>query len=677
MKNPFLTVVWSLLCVVTALAEQPEPRPLTAEDLWAMKRISAPALSPDGRWVVYTQTQFDPETNKSDSDLWLVPSDGSAPPRRLTWHKGGDSSPVWRPDGGAILFRSKRGDGPTQFQLLPLNGGEAQPMTELPVSPNHAIWFPDGRRVLFVAKTWPDLKDDFDAVKQRVKEHKDDETKAKTTDSRLFRYWDHYLTDGSRAHLFILDTDTGAVEGLTTDHDLHLPFFGVGGTFDLSADGQTVALTAMLGGPTFTELNADIFTIDVASRKLTALTADNPAFDNSPRFTPDGKALLYHRRDQVNIAPERAKLVRYDLATGKTKAILRGFEESVGNLNFSQDGKTVFFSAGLNGHTQLFAAPLKGGKPKVIHGEHTNLGLDIAADTLVFTQESILFPARLMVKQDRNSEAVVLADPNADLLAQLDLGRFESLTFKGADNHEVQMFVAFPPGFDSGKKWPLVHMIHGGPHGAFMDRFHYRWNQALFAAPGYVVAAVNFHGSTGFGQAFTSSILGNHAEKPFEDIMKGTDVLIGKGYIDETRMAATGGSYGGYMVSWILGHTDRFKCLINHAGVYDLMAQFASDYTWGRANNYGAAPYTDPNRIDKYSPSRYAANFKTPTLILHGEKDYRVPYTQGVNLHGVLTAKGVPSRLVIFPNENHWILKPQAGLLWWREVHGWLSQHLD
>lgn len=676
MKTTFLTVVWSLLFVVSALADQTAPRPMTAADLWAMKRISAPTLSPDGRWVVYTQTTFDSETNKSDSDLWLVPSDGSAPPRRLTWHKGADSNPVWRPDSSAILFRSKRDDNPSQFHLLPLNGGEAQPLTELPVSPNHAQWFPDGRRILFVAKTWPDLKDDFEAVKKRVKEHKDDKTQAKTSEARLFRYWDHYLTDGSRAHLFILDTETGTVQGLTTDHDLNLPFFGVGGTFDLSPDGNTVALTAMLGGPTFTDLNADIFTIDVAGRQLTALTADNPAFDTSPRFTPDGGALLYHRREQVNIAPERAKLVHYDLDTGKTKAILRDFEEDAGNIHFSQDGKTVFFSAGLNGHTQLFAVPLKGGKPKAIHSDHTNLGLHVAADTLVFTQESILFPARLMVKKDRDSPATLLADPNAALLAQLDLGRFESWIFKGADNHEVQMFVAFPPGFDSSKKWPLVHMIHGGPHGAFMDRFHFRWNQALFAAPGYVVAAVNFHGSTGFGQAFTSSILGNHADKPFEDIMKATDVLIGKGYIDENRMAATGGSYGGYMVSWILGHTDRFQCLINHAGVYDLMGQFASDYTWGRANNYGAAPFTDPTRIDTYSPSRYAANFKTPTLILHGEKDYRVPYTQGVNLHGVLTAKGVPSRLVIFPDENHWILKPQAGLLWWAEVHGWLARYL-
>ncbi|CAM2010904.1 S9 family peptidase [Acanthopleuribacter pedis] len=673
-KRLFLCLL-AAACFSLTLAEEPK-RPMTSEDLWAMERIGAPKLSPDGRWVVYTQTVFSTDTNNRDSDLWLVPSDGTAPPRRLTWRKGGDSSPVWRPDSGAVLFKSKRGDGPSQYHLLPMNGGEARPLTNLPVSPSAAQWFPDGKRLLFMAKTWPDLKDDFEAVAKRLKEQKNDPTKAKISNSRLYRYWDHYLTDGSRNHLFVLDVATGEVRGLTTDHDLMFPFFSPGDSFDLSPDGTKIAMTAMKGGPDFQEINADVFVLDLNTNKLTAITADNPAFDAGPVFTPDGKSLLYQRNQQVNIAPDRAQLVRYDFATGKYEAILRDWEESVGGVTFTQDGKTVIFSAGLNGHTQLFSAPLKGGKVKTVFGEHTNLNLHAAAGKLVFTQESIGFPARLQVLQEGEKTPKLLADPNAERMAGLDLGHFESWTFSGADNAEVQMFVAFPPGFDAEKKWPLVHMIHGGPHGAFMDRFHYRWNQALFAAPGYVVAAVNFHGSTGFGKDFTASILGNHAEKPFEDIMKATDVLIGKGYIDAQRMAATGGSYGGYMVSWILGHTDRFACLINHAGVYDLMGQFASDYTWGRANNYGAAPHTDPNRIDLYSPSRYAANFNTPTLILHGKKDYRVPYTQGLNLHGVLTAKGVPSRLVVFPEENHWILKPKAGVLWWKEVHDWLGHYL-
>jgi dipeptidyl aminopeptidase/acylaminoacyl peptidase len=238
------------------------------------------------------------------------------------------------------------------------------------------------------------------------------------------------------------------------------------------------------------------------------------------------------------------------------------------------------------------------------------------------------------------------------------------------------MFLVYPPGFDPKRKWPLVHVIHGGPYGASMDDFHYRWNAALFASRGYVVSMVNFHGSTGYGQAFEESILGNHGDKPFEDIMKATDWLIAQGYIDETKMAATGGSYGGYLVNWILGHTDRFAAIVSHAGVYDLMGQFASDDTYGRPNNYGGAPWTDPAKLTASSPSHYAKNFKTPTLITHGEKDFRVPVTQGINLFGVLQAQGVPARIVIFPEENHWILKPQSGLLWWKEVFAWLDRYL-
>jgi dipeptidyl aminopeptidase/acylaminoacyl peptidase len=270
----------------------------------------------------------------------------------------------------------------------------------------------------------------------------------------------------------------------------------------------------------------------------------------------------------------------------------------------------------------------------------------------------------------------MLTSFNASKLAELDLGSVESVTFKGAGGDRVQMFVVFPPGFEPQRKWPLVQVIHGGPHSSWIDSFHYRWNAALFASKGYVAALVNFHGSMGGGQLFADSILGAHGDKPFQDIMKATDVLLSRGYIDEKRMAAAGGSYGGYLTAWILGHTDRFKALVVHAGVYDLMAQFASDATWGRSENYGADPWQDPARIDRWSPSRFASAFRTPTLILHGEKDYRVPVTQGINLHGVLSAKGVPSRLVIFPEENHWVLKPQSAKLWWTEVFAWLDRYI-
>ncbi|HJQ98485.1 MAG TPA: S9 family peptidase, partial [Candidatus Polarisedimenticolaceae bacterium] len=296
------------------------------------------------------------------------------------------------------------------------------------------------------------------------------------------------------------------------------------------------------------------------------------------------------------------------------------------------------------------------------------------AGGVVFTKQSLTAPAEIYRALRDGSGVTALTHVNDERMKAFDVGRVEDMRFKGAAGDEVQMFVVYPPGHDGSKKAPLVQMIHGGPHGSWTDAWSYRWNPLLFAAPGYVVACVNFHGSMGSGQKFADAIVGAHGDKPFTDVMNATDVLIERGIVDPDRMAAAGGSYGGYLTAWILGHTDRFKALVVHAGVYDLLGQFASDSAYGRSNNYGAEPWVDPERIDRYSPSRFAANFKTPTLVIHGEKDYRVPYTQGMNLYGVLTGKGVPAKILVFPEENHWVLKAQSAKIWYGEVLGWLGR---
>jgi dipeptidyl aminopeptidase/acylaminoacyl peptidase len=265
---------------------------------------------------------------------------------------------------------------------------------------------------------------------------------------------------------------------------------------------------------------------------------------------------------------------------------------------------------------------------------------------------------------------------NDGLVSQKKWGKLEEFTFTGADGDEVQMFVVYPPGFDAKKKYPLVHMIHGGPVGTFGDAFSFRWNPQAFAAPGYIVPMVNFHGSSSFGQKWVESILGAHPDRPFTDVMKATDFLIAKGSVDEKRMAAAGGSYGGFLVNWIEGHTDRFKALVSHAGVYSLLGQSASDAYYGRQHSYGGYPFTNLENIERWSPDRYAKNFSTPMLVLHGERDFRVPVTQGLAIYGVLTTKGVPARLVYYPDENHWILKGQNSKHWYGEVLGWLARWL-
>ncbi len=676
-----------------------EKRPLTVEDLWAMERVGSPAVSPDGSLVAFTVTTFSKEENKGESDLWLVPSDGSAEPRRLTWQKGADGRPAWSPDGRTLAFVSKRSEdaashsrasGATaQLYLLPMAGGEAEPVTELPIAPGTPKWFPDGKRIAFAAKTFPDLNDDFEKLKERLKERKEDKTKVKISDRRLLRYWDHYMTDGKVHHVFVLDLESREVKDLMPGYDQLTGFRGF--DWDLAPGGDEIAFSANTTEPPWQKLNFDLHLLSVESGEIKRITADNlshlrasgaTASEGDPYYTADGRYLLFGYNDRAEIAPDLTHLARYDRKSGEILGLTAGWDREPSGWRVAADGKTVVFHAQDGGRRHLYKMSIDGGEPRrLAEGGATGAVRVAGAGRLVFLKESFRAPDELYTVGLDGGEPERISFFNGRLLDAIDFGSTESTTFEGADGEEVQMHVLLPPGFDRqaglpSRKWPLLVLVHGGPHGAWLDSFHFRWNAALFAAPGYVVAAVNFHGSTGFGQAFAESILGNHADKPFEDVMKATDAMLDRGYIDPERLAAAGGSYGGYMASWILGHTDRFACLINHAGVYDLMAQYASDYTWSRSNNYGASPWQDPERVDRYSPSRFAEHFKTPTLILHGEKDYRVPVTQGINLHGVLTGKGVESRIVIFPDENHWIMKPQAAEIWWAEVHGWLEKHI-
>jgi dipeptidyl aminopeptidase/acylaminoacyl peptidase len=659
-------------------------RPMTAEDLWAMERVGGPALSPDGRWAAFALTRYAVEDNKGNGDLWLVPADGGAAPRRLTWNPGADGSPAWSPDGKRIAFVSKRGDAEPQLYLLPVAGGEAEPVTELPVGVQSPKWFPDGKRIAFLAPTWPDLNDDWKAVEKRAKEQKDDKVQARATESRILRFWDQYRTDGRFHHVFAVDLESRKVEDLTPGLGRWMDLMSPDGGWDLAPDGREIVLSVNSTDAPFTSLNYDLWAWSVgpagaARPEPRNLTASNPAEDTHPVYSPDGRFIVFGRNRRPEIDPDFSRLARYDRATGEVRELAPDWDNAPDGWTFTPDGRTLVFHAPERGRVHLYSLPVEGGAPRLLVRGGTTGGVEAgpagkAGVRLVFQRQSITAPTELFAVDLSGGEPAALTSFNAARLAELDLPTVGEAAFAGGNGDPVHMLLVFPPGFDRARQWPLVQLVHGGPYGAFQDEFHYRWSSALFAAQGYVAAMVNFHGSTGYGQAFAESILGNHADLPYEDVMKATDWLVAQGYVDEKRMAAAGGSYGGYLVAWILGHTGRFAALVDHAGVYDLMAQFASDATWGRPNNYGAAPWIDPARLHLYSPSRYAASFETPTLVLHGEKDYRVPVTQGINLYGVLQGKGVPTRIVIFPEENHWVLKPQAALLWWKEVFGWLDR---
>ncbi|HEV7671551.1 MAG TPA: S9 family peptidase [Thermoanaerobaculia bacterium] len=700
-RTPSLRFLLALCLVVLAVpsfaAAAPKPasapsvpaadatHPAMPEDLWAMERVGSIAVSPDGRSAVFAVTAYSIDKNKGNSDLWLVPTDGGAKPRRLTWNEDTDGSPSWSPDGKTIAFVSKRGsdkDKPAQLYLLSLDGGEAQPATDLPVSPSAAKWSPDGARLFFAASTFPDLNDDWDKVKKRLDEQKDDKTKAKIADGLWLRAWDTYVTDGSISHLFAFDLATKKVRDLMPGFDRRAQFQGGGIDWDLAKDGREITFAANATASPFQEVDANLYVLPLSATAEPAgpirdLTADQPADETSPRYSPDGRYVYYSRTRRREVDPDFQHLARLDRSTGKSEELYSNWDVAPSLSGFGPGGELLLLVEE-RARINLYLAHPDGGEPvRLLARGGVIAGADCgAAGQVVFTRTTLRAPAEIFaLPLTAGGSETALSSFNTERVAKLSPIETSDIDVAGAGGEKVHVMVIFPPGFEAGKtKAPLLQAIHGGPFGAFQDEFSYRWNARVFASHGFLVAMVNFHGSTGYGQAFAESIVGAHGDKPFSDVQAATDELIARGWVDPKRLFAAGGSYGGYLVDWILGHTDRYAALISHAGVYDLMAQFASDAIWGRSGNYGSTPWEDPERIVRWSPSYYAKNFKTPTLVLHGERDFRVPVSQGINLHQVLAAKGIPTRIVIFPDENHWILKPQAAMLWWKEFFGWLDR---
>jgi dipeptidyl aminopeptidase/acylaminoacyl peptidase len=368
----------------------------------------------------------------------------------------------------------------------------------------------------------------------------------------------------------------------------------------------------------------------------------------------------------------------HDRASGKNRELTGGLDRSCGQQKWAPDGKSLYFAAEDKGYTRLYRVSEAGNDITPLTSGFSDRSFELSKDgkLLAFIRSSFDLPPAVFAAAADGSDPRKIDRFNDELTARWDLGPFKEVYFKGADNREVQMWVVFPPGFDEKKKWPLLQIVHGGPHNGITSDYHFRWNLQLFAARGYVVACINFHGSSGFGQEFTDSITADLGTKPMIDILKGTDSMEAQPYIDRDRVAAAGASYGGYMMAWLNGHTDRFKAMICHAGVYNWHSMMASDIVRSRERSLGSLPWGDLSKIDKQSPQRFAANFKTPTLVIHGEKDYRVPVTQGFEYYNTLRLKGVPTRLIYFPDENHWVLSPQNSRLWHQEFFAWLEKYI-
>ncbi|HTK77893.1 MAG TPA: S9 family peptidase [Gemmataceae bacterium] len=662
-----------------AVADSPPKRPMTFEDLWAVRRVGAPSMAPDGKWCVVDVTTYDVEKDDSTSELWLLATDGKSQ-RQLTSSGGKNTGPVWSPNGQSIAFVSERGnDESAQVYVITPTGGEARRLTHMPMAPAALKWAADSSKVFCIGWTWPDTPTD-DAYKKKEKGLKDAKSKAFVIDDAAFRYWDKWIADGKRPNVFAVDAKTGDHKNLLAGAGKHLPpYEPTAHDYDISPDGKELCFVAENVKEIGLDNNHDLYTLalDREGSKPVDITAENAAQDTNPVYSPDGRHIAFTRQTTKFFYADRTQVMLHERAGG-TRSLTADFDYSCTNPKWMTDSKRLFFDVEQRGFHRIGFANIEKPGVNASGPNASERTMDVAKHDRVsaYIVTSFDRPPQVYSHRPAAGSTIPIDHFNDELVARWKVGKVDNRTFKGADDKDVQMWVFYPPDFDAAKKWPVVQLVHGGPHNAITSDFSFRWNPQLWAAQGWVVAVVNFHGSSGFGQAFTDSITGDLGTKPMTDIMKATDWFEQQRWIDKNRMAAAGGSYGGYMMAWLNGHTDRFKALVCHAGVYNWHSMLASDLVKGRERSLGAPPWGNLDKIDRQSAQRFAADFKTPTLVLHGEKDFRVPVTQGLEFYNTLRQKGVPTRLVYFPDENHRVLKPQNSRLWHKEVFAWLTKYI-
>ena len=679
------TIPMSLLLVLSvslaALSAAPtdQTHPFSIQDMLAMDRLSDPQVSPDGKRIVFVLRETDLEADKGRTDLWLVSADGTDL-RPLTSHHQGDSNPRWGPEGKSVFLISTRSES-AQVWNIRIDGGEAQQVTDLPLDVANLLVSPNGKHIAFTMEVFPDCKTVTD-TKDKLDEIEQRKTSGRIYDRIFVRHWDTWK-DGRRSHLFVMPSAGGDPIDVMQGMDADTPSKPFGGPEEITftPDSKGLIFSARDAGraePWSTDFDLYLSPVD-GSEPPTCLTEENQAWDTNPVFSPDGRTLAYLAMARPRYESDRFRIVLRRWPDGKQRVLTENWDRSPSSFCFSEDGKTIYATATNVGQKSLFAINVKTGAVRTIVKQGRISSPGIAAGRIIFALNNLRSPVELYSVKPDGSNVRKITNINAEKIAAARMGEYEQFTFAGWNDETVYCYIVKPVDFDPAKKYPVAFLIHGGPQGSFGNSFHYRWNPQAYAGAGYAAVMVDFHGSTGYGKAFTDSIRGDWGGKPLDDLQKGLAAALKRyPWMDGDRIGALGASFGGYMINWIAGNwPDRFRCLVNHDGNIDeRMAYFDTEELWFPEWDHIGTPWDNPAGYEKHNPVNFVKNWKTPMLVIHGALDFRVADTQGIGTFNALQRLGITSKLLYFPDENHWVLKPNNSILWHETVLNWLDHWL-
>lgn len=674
------TLLLGLLIAAPSLAT---PRPFTPEDLVTMKRLSSPQVAPGGTQVAYLLRSTDLEANRGRTQLWLLDLENDRS-RQLTTHPAGAANPRWAPDGQSLYFLSGR-SGSSQVWQLKMDGGEARQITDLPFDVGMLALSPTGTHLAVSMEVFVDC-DSLACTAERLAAQQADPASGKVFDRLFVRHWDTWK-DGRRSHLFVLPLKAegaGAPVDVSAGLDADVPSKPFGGPEEMTftPDGRGVVFAARDAGTEESwSTNFDLFYAPISGKAAPRRLTENPAWDTQPTFSPDGKTLAYLAMERAGFEADRLRIVlrswKADGTLGKARVLTEDWDRSAGGILFAADGATLYTTAGDVGTVGLFAIDVASAAVKKLVGDGHVRSPGLAGERLIFGRDDLRSPVDLYAVRPDGSQLERLTEVNAEALSNVLLGQYEQFSFAGWNGETVYGYLVKPAAFEEGRKYPVAFLIHGGPQGSFDNDFHYRWNPQTYAGAGFAAVMIDFHGSTGYGQAFTDSIRDDWGGKPLVDLQKGLAAALERApWLDGERVCALGASYGGYMINWIAGNwPDRFRCLVNHDGLFDTRSMYYStEELWFPEWEFRGAPWENPEAYRRNNPAEFVKNWQTPMLVIHGALDYRVVETQGLQAFTALQRRGIPSQLLYYPDENHWVLKPQNSLQWHRVVGEWLTR---